>query len=239
MGRSWERSEFRIFEGINIFSYCHNLPEGSLCMMRIFNVNNSFLLSVIESNFRKFILSHLIINPYFWQPESLEKYMNKGFAKNMPSLRGVHIKGSWVKLAGFPFQFQIPDKGKVQSIRLQTGLIAKNKSSQWTGYGLQWVRLGENKDMVCGIGVEPMGAQSAFILNFLRDRKKQEKLKKIKGEDPEPLPGLWYRTFRGLKKPIQAFGYCAPIEEDPRTTGEFFVDFKKAKPLKYNYKIGG
>src|SRR5690606_19132601 len=93
------------------------------------------------------------------------------------------------------------------------------------------------KDLVCGLGLEVFDSHSNFILNYLRDRKKQEKLNKIKGEDPKPLPGIWYRPFRGLGRPFQVYGYCAPLEEDPRVSNQYFVDFKNAKPFRYEYSI--
>ena len=71
------------------------------------------------------------------------------------------------------------------------------KKSQWAGYGIEWVQRKKSKDSVCGLGVEPLKSQSNFILNFLRDRVKQEKLRKIKGEDPKPLPKIWQQRIGG------------------------------------------
>ena len=140
-------------------------------------------------------------------------------------------------LSGFPLEFEIPNEGKVESLRLQTGLFGDDDGTQWTGYGLEWIQREKPKDFVCGLGVEPLKSQSNFILNFLRDRVKQEKLRKIKGEEPKPLPKIWQQRIGGLKKPFVLYGYCAPLEEDPRISGHYFVDFKSSKSFKYKYKI--
>lgn len=211
-------------------------------MGRIFNVKNSYLLKVIEENFRKFVLSHLIINPYFWSKDKILDFTKSDASKGMKSMGGIQLEtkedGLWAKLTGFPFQFRFPDEANIESIRLQTGLFGNRDQSKWTGYGVEWVKVDpQSGDKVCGIGLEPFNAQSNFILNFRRDRKKQEKLKKMKGEDAKPLPGIWYKLFRGLKKPFQIYGYCAPLVEDPRVANNYFVDFKKAKALRFKYKI--
>lgn len=237
--RVWKRSRIKIFESINIITYCIELPEGTMCIGRAFNLYNNYLLTIIENNFRKFILSHLLINPYFWEKKSLVSFIEKGNAKNLPSMNGVNLTLKADKIEGslslFPFQFEIPNPEKVESIRLQTGIYGDDEKANWTGFGLEWVQREKNKDQVCGLGVEAFESNSAFILNFLRDRRKQEKLKKIKGEEAKPLPGVWFRPIRGGKYPLQAYGYCAPLEEDPRISGQSFVDFKSAKPFKYKH----
>ena len=241
-GRIWKRSYIKLFSSTHIFNYCIDMPEGPLCIGRIFNVYNDYLLGIIEDNFRKFVLSHLLINPYFWSKESLLNYIGEKKAEAHNLMNGVHLSQSGSvlkgKLNGFPFSFEIPDHKKIESIRLQTGLVNRPDGVMWTGYGLEWVqRETSGKDLLCGLGLEVFKSQSNFILNYLRDRKKQEKLNKIKGEDPKPLPRLWYRPFRGLTVPFQAYGYCAPLEEDPRVDDQYFVDFKSAKPFRYQYKV--
>ena len=241
LGRLWRREWVKLFEAVNIITYCTEMPEGTYCLARLLNVHNDHLLKIIENNFRKFILSHLLINPYFWEKQALQEFIATGKAKQNPLMDGVNleIKKSAIhgSVSKFPFQFEIPNPEKVESIRLQTGLYRGDGDPYWTGYGLEWVQREKDKDLVCGLGLEAFGTQSTFVLNFLRDRRKQEKLRKIKGEDPKPLPGVWYKPFRGLKNPFQIYGYCAPLEEDPRVSGQYFVDFKNSKPLKYKYKI--
>lgn len=242
LGRTWRRSRIKLFESLNLLTYCLDLPEGSLCLGRVLNVYNDHLLTILENNFRKFILSHLLVNPYFWGKDSLVDFLAAKKAQSIPLMNGVSltVDGEVIKgqLTGLPFRFEIPEEDKVESLRLQTGLFGNDSEAKWVGYGVEWVQRDAKKDMVCGLGVEIFKSQSAFMLNYLRDRKKQEKLKKIKGEDPKPLPGIWYRPFRGLKTPFQAYGFCAPLEEDPRVSGQYFVDFKNSKPLKYPYQIG-
>ena len=241
LGRKWRREKIKVFESLNIYTYCKDMPEGVICIARVLNVYNEFLLDLIENNFRKYILSHLLINPYFWNVDALTAYLANGHAKGSPLMDGVTIKKSngevEVTLKEFPVKYKIKDANNVESIRVQTGLVHKDKKALWTGYGTQWVQRKADKDLLCGAGVEIFKSQSAFILNFLRDRRKQEKLRKIKGEDPKPLPGIWYKPFRGLPVPFQLFGYCAPLQEDPRIAGQYFVDFKNAKPYKLNYSI--
>ncbi len=240
LGRNWKRSRFKFLESVNIITYCTELPEGQYCVGRMFNLYNNFLLTIIENNFRKFILSHLLINPYFWEKSALVSYIQQGKAKEMKMMNGVNLKTAGSNLMGsfadFPASFEIPSD-KIESIRLQTGLLGNSEKSDWTGFGIDWVQREKNKDLVCGLGAEVFESQSNFMLNFLRERKAQEKMKKIKGEDPTPLPGIWYRPFRGFKVPFQLYGYCAPLEEDPRISGHYFVDFKNAKPLKYKYNV--
>ena len=241
LGRVWRRQSLKIFEATHLVTYCKEMPEGTFCVGRVLNIANDYLYKVIETNFRRFILSHLLINPYFWDKKALISYLKTGKAKNSPLMDGVNIDEEFGSLKGsvskFPFRFEIPNASKVESVRLQTGLYKGPEKSEWTGYGIEWVQREEKQDLVCGAGLEAFDTQSAFILNFLRDRRKQEKLRKIKGEKAKPLPGVWYKPFRGLKTPFQIFGYCAPLEEDPRVANQYFVDFKKAKPLKYKYKI--
>ncbi len=241
LGRSWKRNQVKLFETIHMITYCIELPGGSFCLGRVFNVYNDYLLNTIENNFRKFILSHLIINPYFWSKEVLIDFVNQGRAKNIPSMNGVslQIKNGKLRgsLSGFPLEFEISDEKNIESLRLQTGLFGDGEEIRWTGYGLEWIQRKKSKDFVCGLGVEPLKSQSNFILNFLRNRIKQEKLRKIKGEDPKPLPKIWQQRMGGLKKPFRLYGYCAPLEEDPHIKGHYFVDFKNSKAFKYKYKI--
>ncbi len=241
LGRTWQREWVTVFEVTNILTYCTEMPEGTFCIGRVFNVYNDHLLKIIEDNFRNFIVSHLIINPYFWEKQALLEFLSADKAANLPSMNGVSLQTSGDVIKGslslFPLQFEIPNAQKVESLRLQTGLYKGAEQVSWTGYGLEWVQRDEKKDLVCGLGLEAFETQSAFMLNFLRDRRKQEKLRKIKGEDPKPLPGVWYKPFRGLKTPFQLYGYCAPLEEDPRVADQFFVDFKNAKPLRFKHTI--
>jgi hypothetical protein len=241
LGRNWRREWVKLFEATNLITYCMELPEGTLCIARMLAIHNDHLFKIIENNFRKFILSHLLINPYFWEKQALVDYLQAGKAQSIPLMNGVslQLENSVIKgaVSHFPFRFEIPEAEKIESLRLQTGLYGGGEEVKWTGYGLEWVQREEDKDLVCGLGLEAFGTQSAFILNYLRDRRKQEKLKKIKGEDPKPLPGVWYKPFRGLKDPFQIYGYCAPLEEDPRVAGQYFVDFKNSKPLKYKHNI--
>ena len=240
-GRKWVRSRIKIFEAVNIYTYCMELPEATFCIGRMLNIYNPVLLNIIEDNFRQFILSHLLINPYFWEKQALAEFISQGKAKDSFLMNGVHLKKKenqlFVDLDGFPLQMFIPEYSKIESVRIQTGLYGNSKEAEWSGYGIEWVQREGKKDLVCGAGLEVFQSQSTFVLNFLRDRRKQEKLRKIKGEDPKPLPGIWYKPFRGLKKPFQLYGYCAPLEEDPRVSDQYFVDFKNAKPLRYKYKI--
>ncbi|MEM7646271.1 MAG: hypothetical protein AAF203_05130, partial [Pseudomonadota bacterium] len=241
LGRTWRRNIVKVFEVSHLLTYCLDMPEGAYCIGRVLNISNQYLLGIIEGNFRKYILSHLLINPYFWEKEALAQYLKTENGKTSPLMNGVDysiesgvLKGS---ISKFPFRFEIPKAKDIESVRLQTGLYKNKDKSYWTGYGMEWVQRGKEKDMVCGAGLEAFNTQSTYILNFLRDRRKQEKLRKIKGEDAKPLPGIWYKPFRGLKSPFQIYGYCAPLEEDPRVADQYFVDFKNAKPLKYKYKI--
>ena len=241
LGRSWTKNQVKLFETMHVITYCIQLPRGSFCLGRVFNVYNDYLLNTIESNFRRFILSHLIINPYFWDKKALVDFVNRGLAKNIPSMNGMSVQIKNGKLmgffSGFPLRFEIPNEEKIESVRLQTGLFRNKSSIQWTGYGLEWVQRARSKDFICGLGVEPLKSQSNFILNFLRDRIKQEKLRKIKGEEPKPLPKIWQQRIGGVKKPFRLYGYCAPLEEDPRINGYYFVDFKNSKAFRYKYKI--
>ena len=242
LGRTWTRNQVKLFETVHMITYCIQLPGGSFCLGRVFNVYNNYLLSIIEDNFRKFILSHLIINPYFWNKDVLFDFVNHGRSKNILSMNGVSVQPKGGKLvgflSGFPLEFEIPNEKNIESLRLQTGLFGNGEKIQWTGYGIEWVqRTKKSRDFVCGLGVEPLKSQSNFILNFLRDRIKQEKLRKIKGEDPKPLPKIWQQRIGGVKKPFRLYGYCAPLEEDPRISGHYFVDFKKSRAFKYKYKI--
>ena len=258
-GRIWTREQTELFGTTRIFNYCTDLPEGSLCVARIFNVYSDTLLHLIESNFRKFYLSRLLINPFFWNTESLLKYIRSPQVNGMLMMQGIHLKKEKSVIQGhlkdFNFHFQLPQSDKVKSIRLQTGLLGGFQKTSWVGYGLEWIRKGDrvslppnrkksklkpswDGDWVCGLGVEVLGSRSNFILNFLRDRKKQEKLKKIKGEPSQPLPQVWHQVIKKFKKPLQVYGYCAPLREDPMSENQYFVDFKKSKPLEYIWSFG-
>ncbi len=241
LGREWQRNWVTLFESNHIVTYCLEVPEGTFCTARMFNVYNSHLVKIIENNFRSFILSHLLINPYFWEKSALQAYLSDGKAKHKPLMNGVSFevkKGTlYGSVSNFPFRFEVPEAKNIESVRLQTGIFKSGEKTSWSGYGIEWVQREKEKDLVCGLGLEPFDTESTFILNFLRDRRKQEKLRKIKGEDAKPLPGVWYKPFRGLKNPFQIYGYCAPLEEDPRVADQYFVDFKNAKAFQYKYKI--
>lgn len=241
LGRTWKRSRLKLFESMNLMTYCLDLPEGPFCVGRMFNLYNNFLLTVIENNFRKFILSHLLINPYFWKPQRLVTYLQEGQGRELESMQGVQLKvaGSSLKgfLSDFGTEFELP-MASIESVRLQTGLLARESGeADWAGFGLDWIQKQKDGDKVCGLGAEIIDSQSSFILNYLRERKAQEKMKKIKGENAQPLPGIWYRAFRGHPVPFQLYGYCAPIVEDPRIANNYFVDFKNATPFKFNHNV--
>ncbi len=237
LGRQWNRWSFRVFDQIYFYIYCMPVPEGVQCASRIFPLENKDRREIVEANFRQHILGHFLENPYFWQPEALTLFMQSPEREGLTSLRGIELKdtdGSYkVELKEFKLQFNIPLG--VQSIRLQTGFwLAKDNQPQWTGYGAEWIVGGKNPQL-CGLMVEPIGTQSIYVLNFLRDTLKRLKLK---DDGPkEEIPRLWTQKVKLPEgKDGQLVGYCAPFRENPIEEGAYFVDFKRAKPFTAKYK---
>lgn len=237
-GREWKRFHILLFDHLHTYIYCMNLPEGAMCAARILPVENEFRLKMVEAHFREHILSHFLENPYFWRPQSVVKFKETVNGKMLPSLRGVEFtsndSGYSLKIPYFGVQFQLP--ASMQSVRLQTGIFNDVKEGAiWTGYGADWIQVGASAE-VCGVGLEPKGTQSTFILNFERDMQKRLKLKEDKDMKKEDIPKLWTQevtTASGL--PITLYGYCAPLRDNPIDIGFYFVEFKKARPFKVPY----
>lgn len=235
-GRHWERFHLQLFEQIHIYVYCTSLPEGLTCVARMIPIDEEYRRQLAEESFRERILSHFLENPYFWEPTALVAFLDSETSKDLTSFRGATLKSvgeSWqLFLKGFQLQMDIPKNA--ESLRLQTGLfLDSKKKAMWTGYGAEWVDHKNNQ--LCGVGVEPAGTQSIFILNFMRDSLKKMKLKED-GKDVE-VPKLWTdkaTTKTGVS--LQIYGYCAPLKENPMEVGYYFADFKKAKPFKVNFK---
>ena len=53
LGRSWTKNQVKLFETVHMMTYCIELPGGSFCLGRVFNVYNDYLLNTIEDNFRE------------------------------------------------------------------------------------------------------------------------------------------------------------------------------------------
>lgn len=237
VGRTWKRYYIKVFEIMQLYVYCMEVPEGSLCIGRVFPVDSKYRLQILEENFRKEILAHFIENPYFWKPEALVSFLKTDKISGLRSLKGFELtenKDSYsLKLDGFNLQFELPKS--FESVRVQTGLfLGKDKKEGWTGFGAEWLTGGKNPKL-CGAGIEPVGSQAAYVLNFKRDAKKR---KKLKDEDEKvEIPEIWTKTVttsRGDK--VQIYGYCAPLRENPIEIGYYFVDFKKAQPRAVPYK---
>lgn len=237
LGRNWHRWSFKIFDQIHFYIYCLPIPEGVQCAARIFPVENQDRREFVEANFREHILGHFLENPYFWQPEALLSFISRKQHEGLPSFQGLDFTDSGasylLKLQGFNLQFQIPHNA--QSLRLQTGLfLNKDKQSQWTGYGAEWILNSKNPQM-CGVLIEPEGTQSIYVLNFLRDTLKRQKLKDESKKDE--IPRLWTQKVTTSKAGVvQVVGYCAPLRENPIEIGAYFVDFKRAKPFTPSFK---
>jgi len=241
-GRTWKRFHFKVFDQIHFYIYCMQLPEAVSCAARMIAVENDFRRAQVEANFREYILGHFLENPYFWLPDALIEFMESPANAGLTSLSGIKLskldRGYNLHLDAFNMDFQLPPEA--QTLRLQTGLFfGKNKKTQWTGYGAEWVvRAGQGQTArVCGLGVEPLGSQSIYILNVLRDSLKRLKLKDDDDKKDE-IPKLW--TTKGvtsLGDEVQIYGYCAPLRENPMEIGYYFVDFKKAQPRQATYKI--
>jgi S1-C subfamily serine protease len=237
-GRDWERFHVKLFDQFHIYVYCMPLPEAVTCVSRMMPVENLYRLSLVEANFREHVLAHFLENPHFWKPQPLIDFLHLPAAGSLTSFRGIQLKKDstayTVSLDGFKVDLQVPLEA--QSIRLQTGLFKrKDQKAEWTGFGAEWVRAGSHPE-VCGIGVEPLGSQSIFILNFLRDSLKRLKLKDdIKADEIPKVFTEKLKTTGG--EDLQVFGYCAPLRENPMEIGYSFVDFKKAKPYAPVYKI--
>lgn len=236
-GREWKRFHILLFDYLHLYVYCMDYPEGATCVARILPVESAVRLTVVEERFRKYILGHFLENPYFWKPESLVAFLQTANGKSMTSLRGVELnlvgENYLYKIPHFGLQFQLPSK--MLNVRLQTGIYFDSLLGPvWTGYGVEWLQ--NNKKEICGVGVEPKGTQSTFILNLERDLQKKLKLKEVGDSRIEDIPKLWLEemtTKSGVK--MNVFGYCAPIRENPIEIGFYFVDFKKARPLKAVY----
>lgn len=236
MGRVWRKSYFKLFESNHLATYCIKRPQGDLCVGRLFDILNPNLFKTIESNFQNYVLSHLLINPYFWTPESILNFQSSADAKGITNFEGISLDGDGgykVRLDGFGMAFQIPKQG-LQSIRFQTGLYNNRGSTNWTGYGAEWITNYNGVDQVCGAGVEPKDTFSAWILNFWRETKNRQKIDSdIKDEN---VPKVWTRTGSAKDgSEINLYGYCSPLIENPLAPGQYFVEFKKSQPMSVKF----
>lgn len=235
-GREWQRFHVKLFEQIHIYVYCMPLPEGVVCASRAMPAEDDYRLALLEGNFREYILAHFLENPYFWRPAALSQFLQGANAKTLTSLKGFQLKeinGKYIMtLDAFKVRIELPSH--VQSLRPLTGMYLVNERSgerkvEWAGFGVEWVT-SSPKPQVCGVGLEPVGTQSIFILNFLRDSLKRQQLKE--GPEKEEIPKLWTEKMTLAGKNFEAYGYCAPLRENPMEIGYYFADFKRAMPHK-------
>jgi hypothetical protein len=237
-GRSWQRYHLKIFDQIHFFIYCLPQPEAEVCAARVIPIDEPYRLELVEANFRKYILAHFVENPYFWNPQALLDFMAKPAAQGLSSLQGATLKkttgGYTLGLQGFKMELRLPEK--MQSLRIQTGLFyGKNKKADWTGYGAEWIEAGAAAK-VCGVGVEPLGSQSVFILNFVRDALKRAKY--ADDDKQKDMPKVWTEKVRtSLGDEVQVFGYCAPLRDNPEEIGYYEAAFKKARPQVADFKV--
>ncbi len=237
-GREWKRFHILLFDNLHLYVYCMNLPEGATCAARILPVDNAYRLGLVEAHFREHILAHFLENPYFWKPQAISKFKETPNGKALSSMRGVEFLSTGAsyeyKVPYFSMQFKLP--ANMQSVRLQTGIYNDAKEGPvWTGYGADWIQTGASPE-VCGVGIEPKGTQSSFVLNFERDVQKKLKLKEEKDIKKEEIPKLWVQEIKAKNGiSLNVYGYCAPLRENPIEIGYFFVDYKKARPMKANY----
>jgi len=238
-GRNWQRYHLKIFEQIHFYIYCLPQPEAVECVARVIPVDEPYRLELLEANFRKYILAHFLENPYFWEPETLADFMAKPAARGLTSLQGATLKkhpgGYTLNLQAFKVNLELP--AAMQSLRVQTGLFyGKDKKAQWTGYGAEWVEPGAQAK-VCGLGVEPVGSQSVFILNTIRDALKREKYGDLQ-EKQKDIPKVWTEKARtAAGDELQVFGYCAPLRDNPDEVGYYVAAFNKARPRPGIFKV--
>jgi hypothetical protein len=235
LGRRWQRWNFKIFDQIHFYIYCLPVPEGSHCAARIFPVENKDRRQFVETNFREHILGHFLENPYFWEPQELVTFLQQPENQKLTSFRGIELNKTntkySLKLKTFDLELLLPNTMK--SLRLLTGLYqGKDQQAVWAGFGAEWIN---GTSQMCGLLLEPVNSQSLFVLNFLRDTLKRQKLKEEAKK--EEVPQYWTKnitTFNGDL--VQLVGYCAPIKENPIEISTYFVDLKRAKPFTGNYK---
>ncbi len=235
LGRRWHRWNFKIFDQIHFYIYCLPVPEGSHCAARIFPVENKDRRQFVEANFREHILGHFLENPYFWEPQELVTFLQQPENQKLTSLRGIELTKTntkySLKLKAFDLELLLPNTMK--SLRLLTGLYqGKDLKADWVGFGAEWIN---GTSQMCGVLLEPANSQSLFILNFLRDTLKRQKLKEEAKKDE--IPQYWTKNITTSKgDTVQLVGYCAPLKENPIEISTYFVDLKRAKPFTGTYK---
>lgn len=232
MGRLWRKSSFKLFESNYILTYCIKRPQADLCVGRLFDVYNPNLFKTIENNFQKFILSHLLLNPYFWSPDSILNFQSTPDAKGVSNFEGITMEDGLsykIKLDGLGIGFQIPKQG-LQSIRFQTGLLNSQNNVSWTGFGAEWITNYNGTDQVCGAGVELKNTFSSWILNYARESKNRQKVETDLKEENIPKVSI-KPGFAKDGKDVNMFSYCAPLIENPLAPGQYYVEFKKSQPM--------
>lgn len=237
-GREWTRYSLKLFEVVHLYVYCMAQPEGRMCTARVFPIQSPDALELLEANFRDRILSHFIENPYFWDSQALMRFLEGPKKEGLRSLQGLKLSQTkdrlQLYLKGFDLTMTLPLEA--ENIRLQTGLFRQPAGAElWTGYGAQWIQ----GDKLCGVGVEPKGSRSAFILNYERDVKKQRQLEDDPKKKKDPIPRVYttqVKTRQGGS--FSVFGYCSFLRENPLEEGSYFADLKKAKPYKVRFKKG-
>jgi hypothetical protein len=236
LGRRWHRWNFKVFDQIHFYIYCLPVPEGSHCAARIFPVENKDRRQFVEANFREHILGHFLENPYFWEPQELVSFLQQPENQKLTTFRGIELKKTNTKysLTLKPFDLELALPKTLKSVRLLTGLYqGKDQQTVWAGFGAEWINGAEQingTSQMCGVLLEPVNSQSLFVLNFLRDTLKRQKLKEEAKKDE--IPKYWTKNITTSKGDlVQLVGYCAPIKENPIEISTYLWTLNVQNPL--------
>ncbi len=258
--RVWSRHSFSMFDRLTIDIYCIQLPQGALCLTKMFPTKEETLLKISRENYVRYWLPNYLINPYFYTPESLIDFQDRKEKEGLSFMKGFKITrtntgGLNYKLEKFGLEFRFPKSKVPVSIRPTTGILGDDNNQDWVSLGMEGLfKLGKEEWEICGVGVEIDGTFSNYMLNLYREGQKKKKQtlirkkaaekknnKKSKGskkEDENDYPEVFMKSHNSklAGRQTKVFGYCVPVEKDALIEDVFAANLNKAKPFEVEYR---
>jgi S1-C subfamily serine protease len=252
-GREWIRHSFSMFDRLTFDVYCIKLPQGAMCISKMFPTLDKVLLSISRANYIKYWLPNYLINPFFWSVDSLIDYQGREESNGPIFMRDFKVKKSnrnqvTVSLESLGLEFTLPSDMELVSMRPNTGLLGDDQNQKWVSLGLEALfKTKKNKYKVCGMGVEIDGTFSNHMLSLYREGKKKQKSTQNqnagkkegdKKNEPDEYPEVFIKSDTAKKagRQISVYGYCAPVQKDPLIEDTYEAKLSRAEKLEVNYR---
>ncbi len=202
LGRTWTVFHTTMFDEMTVESYCLPLPQGWSCLVSGSPATDAALLKVARENTVRYTLAKLLVQPAFWDVDSLLDFAKSGHAATDPLMRDFEISKTSLKLKTLGIELSWPAGLAPSAVRLSTGLQRTGKTTRWVALGAEGVVSDKDGPKLCGMGVELPGTDAVALLRLE---------KRLAGTGGTPAPGRLHRT--PLPKGVSAYGWCAPLAE--------------------------